>query len=197
MSSSHILPAQGVRITRLTETAPHPLDGYVDGIRTRSDVAFRAVHDAMVDDLVSFAFGMLSDRQTAEDVVQQSFVELVNAAPKIKGDGRSLRAWLYRSVRFGCLDEYRRRSRRPEIPHETLTDTASETDPLQNHLDPKLEAALNSLGKRQRTVVLLKHVVGLSGDEIANIIGSSRRATYAVVARAEDNLRAALGVPDE
>ena len=186
------LPAQGVWITGLTETGPHPLDDHVAGIRTRSDTAFRAVYDATADDLTSFAFGMLSDRKTAEDVVQQAFVELVKNAHKIKGDGRALRAWLFKSVRFGCLDEYRRRSRRPEIPHEVIPDRDVVVDPLADHLDPSLEAALSALSKRHRTVVLLRHVVGLSADEIATVIGSTRRATYAVLNRAEARLRTLL-----
>ena len=192
MSYSGLLPTQGVWITRLTETGPHPLDTHVAGIRSRSDAAFRAVYDAVADDLLSFAFGMLNDRKTAEDVVQQSFVELVRSAHKIKGDGRSLRAWLFKSVRYGCLDEYRRRSRRPEIPHETLPDHGQSTDLLVEHLDPALESALNKLTKRHRTVVLLRHVVGLTPEEIAKIIGSSRRATYAVLSRAEERLRSNL-----
>ena len=186
------LPTKGVWITRLTETDPHPLDIHVEGIRNRSDEAFRAVYDAMADDLVSFAFAMLSDRRTAEDIVQQAFVELVKGAPKIKGDGRSLRSWLFKSVRFGCLDEYRRRSRRPEIPHADLPDTPVTPDPPANHLDPDLEDALGALSKRHRTVVLLRHVVGLSGEEIAEVIGTTRRAAYAVLNRAEAKLKAAL-----
>lgn len=177
----------------MTETTAHPLDSYVEGIRARSDEAFRAVYVAMVDDLASFAFGMVSDKRTAEDVVQQAFVELVKAAPKIKGEGKALSAWLFKSVRYGCLDEYRRRARRPEIPHEDLPETAFNQDPLADHLAPDLESALNSLSKRHRTVVLLRHVVGLNGEEIATVIGTSRRATYAVLGRAEARLRAALG----
>ena len=192
MSYSELLPAQGVWITRLTETGSHPLDAHVAGIRTRSDDAFRAVYDAIADDLMSFAFGMLSDRKTAEDVVQQAFVELVKSAHKIKGDGRSLRAWLFKSVRFGCLDEYRRRSRRPELPHENLPETGYQTDPLSEHLDPALESALSQLNHRQRTVVLLRHVVGLSPDEIAKVMQITRRATYAVLSRAETKLRSIL-----
>ena len=122
----------------------------------------------------------------------RSVVELVRAAPQIKGDGRSLRAWLFKSVRFGCLDEYRRRSRRPEIPHETIPDMAVAQDPLSDHLDPSLEGALNQLSKRHRTVVLLRHVVGLSPEEISEVIGATKRATYAVINRAETKLRSIL-----
>lgn len=188
------LPAEGVWISQVTSTEPHPLDRHMDGLRARSDDAFRAVYDLLADDLLSFAFGMVSDRKTAEDIVQQSFVELVKAAPKIKGDGRSLRAWLYRSVRFGCLDEYRRRSRRPERPTDELPETVSEDDPLEAHLAPELEAALSSLSRRHRTVVILRHVVGLSGEEIADVLETSRRAAYSTLHRAEENLRKALGV---
>ena len=195
-TASLAMRPKGVWITHLTETTSHPLDSHVEGVRARDDDAFRVLYNAMADDLVSFAFGMVNDRRTAEDIVQQAFVELVKSAPKFKGDGRALRAWLFKSVRFGCLDEYRRRSRRPEIPHEDLPETPINQDPLIHHLDPDLETALDTLSKRHRTVVLLRHVVGLTGEEIALVIGTSRRAAYAILGRAETRLRAAFGGED-
>jgi RNA polymerase sigma factor (sigma-70 family) len=97
-------------------------------------------------------------------------------------------------VRFGCLDEYRRRKRRPEIPHDSVPDSAVFEDHMAGQFDPELEQALESLTRRHRTAVLLKHVSGLSGEEIAVVLGTTRRAAYAVVKRAETNLRARLGV---
>lgn len=191
--ASAVLAAKGVWITHLTRAETHPLDPHVEGVRNLADESFRAVYHALVDDLVSFAYGMVSDRRTAEDIVQQSFIELVKAAPKMKGNGRALRAWMFRSVRFGCLDEYRRRSRHPEVPHEVLPESPEAPELLADHLDPDLERALASLSRRHRTVVLLRHVAGLSGEEIAKVIGSSRRAAYAVLGRAEEKLRSALG----
>lgn len=185
--------AQGVRISRVTRTRTHPLDVHVDGIRVRSNDAFRAVYNALADDLLSYAFGMVGNRQTAEDVVQQAFVELVGSAHKIKGDGRALRAWLFRSVRFGCLDEYRRRSRRPEVPTDRIPDRGVEDELPEDRLDPELESALSALSPRQRSAVLLSSVVGLSGDEIAKVMGTSRRAVYGLVERGEGKLRDLLG----
>ena len=126
-------------------------DQWVDGIRHRSDAAFRAVYESMANDLASFALGFLHDRKAAEDAVQQAFLELVKAADTITGDGRSLRAWLYRSVRYSCLDELRRRKRKPvhlgahEDDHPPIL-----VDPLPDHLAPELEMALNQLSDRQR-----------------------------------------------
>lgn len=176
----------------MTSTDPHLLDIYVDGVRDRSEEAFRAVYLAIVDDLVSFAFSMVSDLRTAEDIVQQTFVELVRAAPKISGDGKSLRAWLFRSVRYGCLDEYRRRSRRPEVLSDDVPDRAVSDDIDERRLDPALEAALMSLTPRHRTVVILRHLVGLSGEEIAKVMKTTKRAAYALLGRAEVRLRRAL-----
>jgi RNA polymerase sigma-70 factor, ECF subfamily len=165
-------------------------DELVDGIRGRSDAAFTAVYQLIASDLLSFAYGMLRDRGASEDAVQQAFLELARAAPTIEGDGRSLRAWLYRSVRFTCLDEIRRRRRHPEDPTERLPD-AGMSDPIDLP-DPALQAALMDLSDRQRAIVVLRHVLDASFDDIAAVMGSNRTAMYAACARAERSLERRL-----
>ena len=187
---------EGVRIGHLTSRPSHPLDDLVDGVRSLSEDAFRRVHEAMADDLTSFAFSMVSDAKTAEDIVQDAFVELVRAAPKLRGSGASLRTWLYRSVRYGCLDEYRRRARRPERPSSTLPDQPAV--PIEDPtLDPRLANALAKLTNRHRTLLALKYVGGLSGKEIAGIMGIGRKAVYSATERAEHKLRLAWEASDE
>lgn len=169
------------------------LDDLVAGVRSRSDAAFADVYRLTGDPLASFAYSMLRDRQAAEDAVQQAFLELVRAAPSIKGDGRSLRAWLFRSVRFTCLDEIRRRGRRPETPTASMPESVDAYAEVQTPgLDPDLENALSQLTERQRSLLALRHVVGLSGSETAEIMGMSRAAAYAATARAEKQLRKLL-----
>ncbi len=170
--------------------AEDELDELVDGIRDRSERAFSAVYRLTASALASFAYGMLRDRPAAEDVVQQAFLELARAAPGIRGQGRSLRTWLFRSVRFNCLDELRRRRRRPEDPTAYLPETGvADDDPLP---DPQLQEALRQLTERQRSLVVLRHVVGFSADEIARVLDTNRTAVYAATARAERRLRSLL-----
>ena len=190
------LPLEGVWIGRLSDTSTHPLDEWVDDLRAGSEVAFGRVYQATADGLLSFAYGMVGDRRTAEDIVQQSFVELVKAASKFRGDGRALRSWRYKSVRYGCLDEYRRRRRRPEVPSEQLPEQPIETE-WSSEVEPAVERALASLTKKQRTLVILRHVVDLSGEEIASVMGMSRKAVYAAIDRAEGKLRSRLEDADE
>lgn len=170
------------------------LDPLVDGIRRRSDPAFRAVYEATVDGLASFAYGMLGNRAAAEDAVQQAFLELVQAATSFRGDGRALRVWLYRAVRFSCMDEMRRRSRRPETPVEHIPDSLPTVEP---GVGPDLQAALAKLTGRQRSLVMLRHVAGMSGEEIALVTKSNRSAVYAALGRAERRLRSLLGEGDQ
>ncbi len=165
-------------------------DSLVDGVRERSNAAFSAVYRLVASELLSFANGMLRDRGAAEDVVQQAFLELARAAPTIKGDGRALRAWLFRSVRFGCLDEIRRRERRPEYPSDEVPDTPVALDHHEG--DPALLEALQRLSERHRSIIVLRHVVGHTVDEIAAILESNRTAIYAASARAEQRLRKEL-----
>ncbi|MCL1601066.1 MAG: sigma-70 family RNA polymerase sigma factor [Actinomycetia bacterium] len=173
-------------------TPPPDLDDIVDGIRERSDEAFSDLHRVMAGRLLTYANGMLRDRQAAEDSVQQAFVELARTAGSLRGDGTSLRSWLYRSVRFNCLDEVRRRKRHPELPTEVLPDAGLLDDDPDLGLDPELEAALDELSEQQRSIVMLKHVLGFSGDEIASILNTNRAAVYASAARAERRLKKLL-----
>ncbi len=177
--------------TSYASTDAAPLDELVQGVRERSRTAFAALHEHMADALFSFARNLLRERQAAEDAVQQTFLELVQSADKIKGDGRSLRSWLYRSVRYNCLDEIRRRERRPETPVAMLPDTPAPID-TTHILDPDLEAAMGLLTEQQRTVMFLRHVVGLSGTETAHVTRLSRAAVFATARRAEGRLREAL-----
>lgn len=169
------------------------LDALLPGVRRLASSAFYSVYELMADSLNTFAYGYLRDRGAAEDAVQQAFLELVKAAGDIRGNGRSLRAWLYRSVRFTCLDELRRRSRRPETPIAQLPEPPVE-DHLDLGLDSDLEAALGQLTPRQRSIVYLRHVEGMSGAEVGEVLGINRAAAFAAGSRAERRLRSLLEV---
>ena len=175
--------------------AEEALDDLVDGIRHRSEEAFSAVYRLTADGLASYAFGMLHDRPAAEDAVQQAFLELTRAAPSLRGGGRSLRAWLYRSVRYTCLDEIWRRGRHPEVVTDAVPDTGY-TDDLDLP-DPVLQEALLSLSERQRSLLVLRHVVGLPAGDVAKVMSTNRGAVYAATARAERRLRQLLTVESD
>ena len=143
----------------------------------------------MADRLFGLGLRLLRDRGAAEDAVQHSFLELASARPALESM-RSVEAWLFKAMRYTCLDEIRRRERRPEVPTDELPDSG-QPDAIR-FPDPELEDALAQLTPEQREVIHLKHVEGYNGAEIAEITGSNRTAVYAMAARAEARLQKLL-----
>ena len=152
-------------------------------------MAFTELYELTAERLFRYAYRMLHDRGAAEDAVQHAFLELVRAQPELDLV-RSLEAWLFKSVRFTCLDEIRRRSRRPELPTDDLPEAGTEDIVLL--VDAELERALAALTPEQQEVLHLKHVEGYDGAEIAEILDSNRTAVYAMAARAEARLKKLL-----
>ena len=170
------------------DPAAHPLDAAASGLATGGRAAFEGLYELMADRLFRVALRMLGDHHEAQDAVQQAFLELARSAD-FPAEGRSLQAWLYTSVRFNCLDARRYRDRRPAVPFSQVPDYAEDDPDYDLGLDPQLEAALKLLSPDQRLVLHLKHVEELDGNEIAQIMDSSRGAVYAMAARAERRVR--------
>lgn len=163
------------------------LDRLLPALARREETAFAALYEILADRLFASAYRSLRDAGAAEDAVQQAFLELVRSEFR-PADGRALTAWLFKSVRYSVLDEVRRRRRKPETPADTLPEVAVDAEPDLG-LDPEVERGLAALTPTQRLVLHLKHVEGLDGQEIAEILGSNRVAVYAMAARAEARLQ--------
>ena len=167
------------------------LDALPEGVRRLAPESFNILYRLLADGLNSFAYSIVRDRAAGEDAVQQAFLELVKAAPTIRGDGRALRSWLFRSVRFRCLDELRRRERRRENLHAEMPDHLVSSGPSPGGTGD-LAAAMSELTQQQRQVLFLRHVMGMSGHEVATVLETNRAAVFATAARAERRLRQIL-----
>lgn len=168
----------------------HPFDVLVSGIASKESAAFSDLYSLAADRLFAFAARMLGDHHESEDAVQQAFLELARTDSP-PDSGRRLEAWLFTSVRFTCLDTLRARARRPAVP----TDHVPEIDHVDRYefgLDTVLESALSHLTAQQRAVLHLKHIEGLDGEGIAEILDITRMAVYATAARGERRLRQLL-----
>lgn len=175
--------------------ASHGLDVLVPGIAAQSTAAYADLYSLVADRLFAFAFRMLGDSHEAEDAVQQAFLELSQTA-RPPNRGRSLEAWLFTSIRFTCGDVIRQRARRPAVPTDPVPEGDHE-DRYALGLDPELESALAHLTPQQRAVLHLKHVEGIDGEQIADILGLTRMAVYATAARAERRIRQLLDGPHD
>lgn len=130
---------------------------------------------------------MLGNRPDAEDATQQSLVLAVRSLSRF--DGRSsFGTWMYRIATNTCLDEIRRRRRRPllafEPPGGSGGDGARESHGARgsHDVDPAdpgdvaaarvdVAVALGTLQVEFRAAVVLRDLCDLSYEEIATILG--------------------------
>lgn len=159
---------------------------------SRFDSLFRAYYSQ----LYGLTYRLLGDRQEAEDVVQEAFLKLSEAAV-IERPGEEVRAWLRRV----CLNAGHNRTRSRLRAGQRLERAGrlaerSETgalDPLPAVLREEeqraVRRALATLPDRQRSCLLLRHS-GHSYAEIASTMGMPIGSVGVLLARAEKAFRA-------
>src|SRR5205807_10429299 len=151
-------------------TAKAPIDADLLAACQHGDRdAFRRLFDTFGGRVYSIALGVLGAEAPAKDVTQQVFLRLLSEIRRFRGEAR-FSTWLYRLVVNACLDE-RRRQRRfaPEPPPEP-TQRAGQEDAV---LARQVRDALARLSPKLRIPLVLRHVEGLSYDEIAQVLGCS------------------------
>lgn len=132
----------------------------------------------------------------AEDVdavVSDAFLAAFGALGTFQGEESGFRALLLTVARRRLVDEARRRARRVQVsPWSRDRDVAGpplEDLVLADELDPHLLAGLRGLTAEQREVVLLRLVVELSIEEVAQVMERSPGSVKALQRRAVDALR--------
>jgi RNA polymerase sigma-70 factor, ECF subfamily len=169
--------------------AVDPLDHLADGVRAGDREAIAAVYVAVAPGLRGYLRRRVGHGEIADDLVEQTFLELIEGGHHLRGGGRSLRAWLYRAARNNLHDWRRRAERRSDHQlrdHHTAGLTApAHHDPSEvvDH-DPVLEAALRQLTASQREVLELRLVADLPVAEVASMTGRSPGAVKLLQHRA-------------
>ncbi|WP_310964161.1 RNA polymerase sigma factor [Nocardioides terrisoli] len=173
-------PAQGVTVV-VTEPPADPVD-----------VALVGLYDRHYATLVRVAVLLVRDRETAEDVVQDAFVDMCRRWPRLR-DREAAAGYLRTAVVNRSRSVLRHRKvvdrQRPE-----RTDTAPGADEsvLSRSTRTAVLDALAALPRRQREVLVLRYYLDLSESEIAQTLGISRGSVKTHASRAASALREAL-----
>lgn len=136
--------------------------------------------------IYALVYNMTSNKEDAEDMVQDVFVKAYTALPQFKGDS-SFYTWIYRIAVNRTINFLKKRKRNPDVSLDDL-DQAVERDPAYvelrarespvrdatlSELQAKLNAALLTLSDKHRTVVVMHDIQGVPHDEIARVLGCS------------------------
>ncbi len=111
----------------------------------------------------------------ADDVTQHVFAKLMTELGRYEPGGAPFRAGMLRVARNVAID-HRRRTR--AVPSDDVQDAPARTDDGMVDRHASLRQALASLTPGQRDVLVLRHLVGLTPEEIAAHLGRSLRSVY-------------------
>ena len=141
----------------------------------------------------SLALRFLGERQNAEDVVQEAFLRLLQAAPRYRPRA-AFRTYFYRIITRLCLDQARKKrsifsADLPDAPHPGPDPSDSI---LQQEISAAVRAALDRLPANQRMAVVLRYYEELDYRGIAEALQISTKAVERLLARARERLRASI-----
>jgi RNA polymerase sigma-70 factor (ECF subfamily) len=166
----------------------------LDRARRGDRAAHAALYATFAAPVFTLARRMLASRALAEDVLQETFVEVLCKIGGFRGDA-DVGTWIKRIAINKCLMHVRSSwiSRRGRFDVDAAGDACSA--PLDERL--ALERALDQVPDIARAVVWLHDVEGYTHDEIGGLMGRTTSFSKSQLARAHERLRVLLDGPQE
>lgn len=164
----------------------------VVGAQRGDQRAFERLTAAHHPRLFRVAYGILRDRHLAEDVTQEAFIDIWRTIRRLR-DPAKFEGWSYRLLVRRCYVEARRRS--PALSdglgmsfeeHVTRDDYATVIDRDQ------LDRGFRRLSLEHRTVIVLRCLLDMPMDQVAEALGVAPGTVGSRLNRALASLRAAI-----
>lgn len=151
--------------------------------------ALEGVYRAYEGTVYRMARRMCRSAEDAEDVLQETFLEVCRSIGSLKGSGvASLTSWVRRIAASKSLMRIRREKYRDADEFDDELGTGSRSD-ADTALRLDLEEAMTRLGDTSRAVVWLHDVEGYTHEDIAEMMGKSVSFSKSQLARAHQKLR--------
>jgi RNA polymerase sigma-70 factor (ECF subfamily) len=173
---------------RLTESLGRLLVEYQQGNRQAANEFAVLLHPV----LYRFFLAQVGNPAQAEDLMQECWVRIHRGRSSYR-PGEPVLPWAFAIARHTKIDEYRKDSARTRREAAVMGVGEPSTDP-RRAMEQSLEASailsrIHELPDGQREVFLMLKVQGMSLEEVADVVGSSRSAVKQKAYRAYETLR--------
>jgi RNA polymerase sigma-70 factor (ECF subfamily) len=134
--------------------------------------AFEALYGDYSGRILAMLHGLCRDRQVAEDLLQEVFVQIWRKAATYHPGRGHVTGWIYAVARNKVIDHQRRQRPMAPLPaDEVVEDGAGRHDDPPNDLRITLDQAMSSLADHERDCLRLAYFGGLTYRETAKRLG--------------------------
>jgi RNA polymerase sigma-70 factor (ECF subfamily) len=149
----------------------------VAGLKHREPAAIEALLETHGNRLLRSAVLLCGDETTAQDLVQDAFLEAMRSVHRFRGEA-SLYTWLH-SILLNLTRHHRRDSQRFVYDNEAAARQVSVFEERPNALDfesaaVELTRALRQLSESHREVLVLRYYEHMKIDELARHLSVSK-----------------------
>ena len=175
------------------------LDAAMERYAAGDDGAFGEIYDKLAPRLFAFLLRQSRDRAKAEDVVQQTMLQIHRARGRFM-QGAQVMPWAFAIARRLMIDQHRRGGREVLAPTDDDTtgdllaslDAGADELAIAKEVAERLGEELQRLPENQRVAFELIKQEGLSVAEAAQVLGTTVAAVKLRAHRAYEALRAVL-----
>ena len=178
----------------------------IEQLKQGNQLAFKKLVDTHQKLVVNTCYGLVQNREDAEDVAQEVFVEVYRNIEKFRSDSK-LSTWLYRIAVNRSLNHIRDNRKHKWFQgfddeeaaanKDLLRAKTADSDEPEYDLENKqraliLKEAINSLPKNQKVAFTLSKYEELSYHEIAEVMDLSVSSVESLLFRAKKGLQKKL-----
>ncbi|MDQ6902768.1 MAG: RNA polymerase sigma factor [Bacteroidota bacterium] len=176
----------------------------IELLKQKDRAAFKNLVDTWQDMVYNTAIGILQNAEDAEDVTQETFIQVFESVFSFKGESK-FSTWIYRITISKAMDHIRKKKRKKRFAFiqslygkndKPLIDPPDFFHPgvsMENKENAAvLFKAMEQLPPNQKTAFILNKVEGLSYLEIGDVMKLSESAVDALLHRAKANLKKIL-----
>ena len=132
-----------------------------------------------------------------DDLASETFIGVFTGLAGFRGDEDDFRSWVFTIAHRRLIDDWRRRSRRPQVSDDAGDLTVLPGGDVEDDALTRLGAAdvhrmCSDLPDDQRSVLLLRILADLTVEQVATVMGRSVGATKALQRRGLRTLRGRL-----
>ncbi|TSC60928.1 MAG: RNA polymerase sigma-70 factor, ECF subfamily [Parcubacteria group bacterium Gr01-1014_107] len=156
---------------------------------------FIKAYDELADSLFRHCFFKVSDREKAKDLVQETFLRTWEYLMK-RGEIANLKAFLYKVANNLVIDYYRKAKdfSLDSLQEEGFDPVSSGGEEIMVQAEyAQVTKALKSLDPKDREIIVMRFLNGLSPKEIGEILEVSENVVSVRLNRALKRLRQILG----